>query len=96
MSRSGLAPGIPIDPTVQRLLDLLRDPPAAVGATEREWDGVVRVARATRAQRPRGPDAVATNDEVLGRGKEIGDELQRPERFVRIPALTTPRSRATP
>jgi hypothetical protein len=54
MSRSGLAPGIPIDPTVRRLLDLLRDPCGAPGATDREWDGVVRVARAARLLAPLG------------------------------------------
>jgi hypothetical protein len=48
------APGVRIDPSVRLLLELLRDPSAALGASAREWDGVVRVARATRLLAPLG------------------------------------------
>lgn len=47
--------GTRIHPTrVRLLLELLREPSAAVGASEREWDGVVRVARAARLLGPLG------------------------------------------
>jgi hypothetical protein len=54
MVPSGPAPGVRIDPNVRLLLELLRDPSAALRASEREWDGVVRVARVTRLLGPLG------------------------------------------
>jgi hypothetical protein len=47
-------PGAPLDPSVRLLLALIRDPAAARGTTERDWDGVVRVARAARLLGPLG------------------------------------------
>jgi hypothetical protein len=48
------APGVRLDPSVRLLLELLRDPAWAPGVSEREWDGVIRVARATRLLAPLG------------------------------------------
>lgn len=48
------APGVRIDPSVRLLLECFRAPSAALGATEGEWDGVVRVARAARLLGPLG------------------------------------------
>lgn len=48
------SPGVRIDPSVRLLLELLRDPSAALGASEHDWDGVVRVARSTRLLAPLG------------------------------------------
>jgi hypothetical protein len=48
------APGTRLDSSVRQLLDMLREPPLASGATERDWDGIVRVARASRLLAPLG------------------------------------------
>jgi hypothetical protein len=40
--------GAPVEPSVRLLLELWREPARARAADERDWDGVVRVARATR------------------------------------------------
>jgi len=54
MDRFGSAHGVRIDPSVRLLLDVFREPAAALRASEREWDGVVRLARMTRLLGPLG------------------------------------------
>src|SRR5262245_12728138 len=54
------ARGVRIDPNIRLLLELICDPSAAHEVSEREWDGVVRVARATRLLAPLGARLAAS------------------------------------